>query len=749
MKYNSVYNKFSSGELSQYLKGRTDLEEYYSGVDEMTNFIPLKQGGAYFRPGTTRQAGLPAPLNTYRYRIFNFIGSNGVGYVVFASYGLELLIYNTTSRLFCTITKPNQIWNTRPDFSNTDASLSPSIDGNEALYFSSYGDLFIICDGLGNGAPIVGKRTGATTFLIDSFLWPTLIDSTTSVLALDISAKYPVRFPYKDPNIDPGIRLKPSGTSGNITITAENATGTPINFFAGDVVGTMVKITHGTTTGVSRIRSKVSDSVVNAQIVFANYGATTASDNWETSYFNPFDGYPKSVCFHQGRIYFGGNKTFPDTIWASLVGNIYQFMQRRLAQDSSTNASSLNYFGSVKNTDPYNFTIASTVASEIQWMYPSDTLLVGTSGAEYSIRGGNDEILSVFNIDVSSISSHGSSKVNPVKVGSSILFVSFDGKRLLEIPKDLRQYQSATELSSLAEGILDKLTITYNPSSPLLLRTTMRELCYQESEGILWIRWRNSHFDSSGLLSLTLDRTSKSLGWAKHTFQSSTSYAKVFGICCTPITNLGRKDFLFMVLERQLVSFERMFIRTRQNFINSTVDFETILADVASTYLDHSVLVTAFSDIVSLSGLGFSSLPVSVVDKNGNYVGNFTPSDNQITVPDAVSLSPLLIGYKYSGEIKTMPIEAGAQFGVAQGSARRTHEISVYLDRSRGGKYKQSKSVNEFPLDTKGTGSSLYTGEVRLSLNASPDDTQTIIKQDQPYPLTILWMLTKGYTYDT
>ena len=95
-----------------------------------------------------------------------------------------------------------------------------------------------------------------------------------------------------------------------------------------------------------------------------------------------------------------------------------------------------------------------------------------------------------------------------------------------------------------------------------------------------------------------------------------------------------------------------------------------------------------------------------------------------------------------------MPIEAGAQFGVAQGSARRGHEISVYIDRSRGGKYKQSKAVNEFPIDDTATASSLATKEVKLSLNASPDDTQTILKQDQPYPLTILWLLTKGYTYD-
>lgn len=752
MKYNSIYNKFSSGELSQYLKGRTDLEEYYSGVDEMTNFIPLKQGGAYYRPGTTR-VGMDATTRTYKNRIFKFNPADGFSYIIFAAPTQDLRISRIEAGGLtnCTITKPSQIWNTRPDFSDTGAPLTNSDSLFDNLYFTSYGDIFVICDGNGNGAPIVGKRTGDTTFIIDSFLWPTLINATTGVLALDISAKYPIRFPYKDPNISPDIRLKPSATSGVITITAENASATPINFFAGDVVGTMVKITHATTTGVARITSKVSDSVVNAQVVLVNFGATTATDNWETSYYNPVDGYPRSASFHQGRLYFGGNKTSVDTIWASLVGNIYHFMQRRLAQDSSTNVSLMNYFGSVKNTDPYNFTIASTTANTIQWMFPSDTLLVGTTGSEYSIKGGNDEILSVFNIDISSISSHGSAKVQPTKVGSSILFVSLDRKRLLEIPKDLRQYQSATELTSLTEGIFDKLTQIYDSSSPKNILTGFQEISYQESEGVLWCLWLNTSSRKSGLLSLTMDRTSKTLGWSKHTFPFGTSQTLIHGIASISLAHQANKDFLYIYTDRSSGTYalERMFNKTKQNFINATVSFDSVLSSLASNFLDHSVLITAASDSVSLTGLGFSSQPVSVVDKDGNYLGDYTPAANIITVTGAVAKSPLLVGYKYTGEIKTMPIEAGAQFGVAQGSARRGHEISVFLDRSIGGKYKQSKATNEFPLDTKGTGSALYTGEVRLSLNSSPDDNQTVLKQDQPYPLTILWMLTKGYTYDS
>jgi hypothetical protein len=405
MKYNSIYNKFSSGELSQYLKGRTDLEEYYSGVDEMTNFIPLKQGGAYFRPGTSR-VSIDITTDDFNNRIFKFNPTDGFSYIVFVSPGNNLTISRIEAGglTSCTITKPNYIWNRYIDFTNINGVFDPNANGAlttsifDSLTFTSYGDIFVITDGTGTLAPIVGKRTGNTAFLIESIFYPTVLNPNTNVLWLDTSAKYPIRVAFKDTNIDPEIRMKPSGTSGNITIQSQNSAGTAINYFTGDPIGMYIKITQGTNTGVAIVRSKVSDSTVNAQIFNINFASTTASDNWEVSAWTSIDGYPKTACFFQGRLYFGGNTTFPDTIWASLVGNIYHFMSKRFVQDATADTTKFNYFGSIKETDPFNFTIAATSANSIQWMYPSQTLIVGTTGNEFSINGGQDGILSITNI---------------------------------------------------------------------------------------------------------------------------------------------------------------------------------------------------------------------------------------------------------------------------------------------------------------------------------------------------------------
>lgn len=753
MKYNSIYNKFSSGELSPYLKGRTDLEEYYSGVEEMTNFLPIKQGGASFRPGT-HQTGVSTP---YGGRMFTFNPADNLSFLVTVAPGYSLTIHKFESGTasLSTLTTANYIWNRSGDFSNVATIYNPLTENGalttriyQNLNFTSYGDLFVICDGTGTLAPIVGKRTGENAFLIDSILYPTVINPSTNVLWLDTNVKYPLRFPYQDTNIDNNIQLKPSATTGVITITSQNSTGTAINFFTGDVSGMMIKISHGAVTGVARVTSKVSDSVVNAQISGVAFSATTASANFEISAFNAKDGYPKSACFFQGRLYFGGNNSFPDTLWGSLVGNIFHFMSRRLLQDGSTNTSTLNYFGAIKETDPFNFTIAATSANTIQWMFPSQTLIIGTTSTEYSITGGTDSILSISNIEVSPISGHGSAKVQPVKVGSSIIFVSFDRKRLYEIPKDLRQYQSATELTAISEGILDKVFDLTETSLNFYSNFGMQELSYQESEGTIWIRCYDTAYSKTGLISLSIDKTSKTLAWAKHTFPNGNTFATIQSICVLPDPSKGNRPFLMMLNYRNGSSYlvERMWFRNRYQAMNQGTSFTIVSSDKTVLHLDCAKSVTAVSNSVFI-GSEFNNT-VSVISAQGDYIGDFTPSVGSITVPNAASKSPLLVGYKYTGTIKTMPIEAGAQFGVAQGSLRRGHEISVFIDRSRGGKYKASKSSNEFPIDEIATGAALKTGEVKLSLNSSPDDPQVIIKQDQPYPLTILWLLTKGYTND-
>jgi len=129
--------------------------------------------------------------------------------------------------------------------------------------------------------------------------------------------------------------------------------------------------------------------------------AANASDNWQEAAWSSNQGFPRAVTFHEQRLMFGGTLKKPDTFWISNVGNIFNFMARRLESDvtvptaGSTTNSGFGFIlsGAILPTNPTDFTIASTQANAIQWMQSQDSLLIGTLGAEYVVNGG-DEIIS-------------------------------------------------------------------------------------------------------------------------------------------------------------------------------------------------------------------------------------------------------------------------------------------------------------------------------------------------------------------
>lgn len=56
---NITQQNFTSGELSPKMYGRYDLQSYYNGAERMENFIPQVQGPAKFRPGTRYVTNTP------------------------------------------------------------------------------------------------------------------------------------------------------------------------------------------------------------------------------------------------------------------------------------------------------------------------------------------------------------------------------------------------------------------------------------------------------------------------------------------------------------------------------------------------------------------------------------------------------------------------------------------------------------------------------------------------------------------
>lgn len=740
-KYNFIQNAFNSGELSEKLKGRTDIREYFKGCEVLENFIPYRQGGAGRRPGTQYLSTTTLDDAV----IIPFIVSKTEAYVV--------IINPRGNEAFPPNNDPSDIEILLNDGSITTLGLSGSPSATNILpvgldpcgfHYAQNGDVLFITHNSGTIPPIIIIRESASVFR-----WLDFADE--SVVMLDfLSQQQPLlRRPYRDPNIDAAFTLTPSAVTGAITITSSKA------LFDADHVGAFFKITHGATTGVARVTVFNSTTSVDA-LVAVDFGATSASDNWQESSWSDFRGWPKSLTFFEQRLMFGGNAAQPDTFWGSLTNNPFHFMERRLAQDdgAATDVSGIGYFGDAGNTDPIAFTLASSQVNPIQWMSSGRDLQIGTLGAEYSVSGGN-EILSSSSIQSRSQTTHGSSAVQPVRVNQSLLFLSRDGKRIRDFEFSFDQDTYITRnLSLLSDQIIYHLVA----STSSFAATSIKQMIFQESRDTLWCLTSNN-----ALIGLTIDKISGTLGWHKHRLGGSVAGGgapKIHGIASIP-NSTGSFDDLWLIVEREVNSATVYFVeRMGGDFESCDLLSESTVVDDTPRYLDAHVYTNLTNPGMpganatqSLGGQGH--LEGETVDM---LVGGLIHRDATVTAATVTITSAAkekwVVGLKYTADLRTMPLEAGQEFGSAQGNTKRIDRATIKFFKTYGAKVGPDTSnlqaINfRDPNALYGAALDLVSGDQQIRFDAGPErSTQVIVQQDMPLPCNILSITTRGVMYD-
>jgi len=122
--------------------------------------------------------------------------------------------------------------------------------------------------------------------------------------------------------------------------------------------------------------------------------------------------YPRAITFYQGRMWLGGSKNNRETFWASKSGNITNFTQGELPDDS------------------LEFTMDEH--GQIEWIVGAKNLVIGTSNGEHIVQSAEGVIIPS-DIQISQQSAYGSRQHQPEKIGQDVLYVSPDGRKLREI----------------------------------------------------------------------------------------------------------------------------------------------------------------------------------------------------------------------------------------------------------------------------------------------------------------------------
>ena len=169
--------------------------------------------------------------------------------------------------------------------------------------------------------------------------------------------------------------------------------------------------TSGSESGIARVTAFTSATVVSAAVL-TEFAGTAATAEWSESYWSGVRGYPSSVAFHEGRLWWAGK----DRIWGSVSDAFASY-------DDTTEGDS----------GPINRSIGSGPVDRINWLLSAHRLLMGAEGSIWAPRSSSfDEPLAPLNFSLKDPITDGASSVAALKVGKSAMYVDAGGVRVFE-----------------------------------------------------------------------------------------------------------------------------------------------------------------------------------------------------------------------------------------------------------------------------------------------------------------------------
>jgi hypothetical protein len=410
----TVQTNFTTGELDPLLRARIDLKSYENALETAQNVFCQPQGGITRRSGTRYINSLPNAGSDS--------AANGVRLVSFEfSTADSYMLCFTHNRMYVykagvLITNINGSGN--PYLNTSGVGLS-SAKLNEMCWTQSADTLIVVHEDI-NPVKIVRGGTDAT--------W------TASAITFDSVPRYAFSISYSNP----AGTLTPSAISGKVKLTA--STGTP---FSASSVGQYINVTP---QGRAKIVQYLTSTTVNVVTEFPFFDTTAiASGDWEIEsgyedVWSSGKGWPRTVTFHQGRLYFGGSKSRPSTIWGSVVGLFFEFDPTEGLDDDALEA-----------------TLDTNTFNAITDIISGRDLTIFTTGGEFYVPQNGLEPITPTSFFVQSTSRNGSKAgIRVQQLEGGIIFVQRQGKSLSEIAYSDTQLTYITSKISLLSGHLLK-----------------------------------------------------------------------------------------------------------------------------------------------------------------------------------------------------------------------------------------------------------------------------------------------------
>lgn len=448
--------------------------------------------------------------------------------------------------------------------------------------------------------------------------------------------------------------------------------------------------------GIGRITAVNAEDEIEVEVL-DNFNAISNTRNWRLGSWSQLYGWPSAVVFYDGRLFWGGK----DEFWGSESDSFTAF-GLETEGDSGSIQRSVATGGQV---------------SQINWFLPLQRLIIGTVGAEVSVRSSSfDEPLTPDNITLKDASTYGSSEISPIKIDSRGIFVHRSGRAVyaLQYSFDANDYV-AVDLTRYNEDIC---------GDGIVELTSQRE-----PEPYIWAARQDGQ---CAILIYGPDQEIE--GWSRFiTAPTAAASDTVVSVASLPG---AIEDSVYLSVERTINGSTVYMLEklTQRSYAEGAADNR--MADAHVTY---------DGPITTCTGLDHLEGETVIAWGNGKDLGSYTVSSGQITLSEEATT--VCVGLKYSWRYKSSRLAYGGTGGTALLQKKQVPRIGAVLSNTHHRAFRVSNQSFDKMFDLPQTKDgkavaedTIYSAfdEVSFAVGGKWDtDSRVYLSGDAPLPATI------------
>lgn len=722
MRVTQFQTNFSVGELDPLLRARTDLSQYQNALEEATNVIIQPQGGLKRRDGLKFIYNFGTGFTDFKIIPFEFsvtdsyllvlvvgriyvfkagvlqtnINGSGNDYITATDITAAMLDELTFTQAVDTLILCHEDLQTKRLVRNTDTNwtlenlpltnipqyayafltnqpnftITPSaVSGNITITASSVTTDTGTAQAGGSDTITLKAATSYTSDDQPNGMFITLTSGTGSGQTRHIedyvaSTKVATVYPAWDTQPD-------------------NTTGYKVEAFAPTTVGEYAQVTS--TFGRARYVEYVSATEMKAvtEVPFFDTSGIVAGD-WESEHgyedvWSSTRGWPKSATFHEGRLYFGGSKSRPNTIWGSKVIDFFNFNPGSGLDDESVEATI--------NTNQLN-SIVNVIAGA--------DLRIFTTGGEFVVIQSEDSPVTPASFLIRPQTRLGSKPGVPIEdLNGASVFVQRQGKSV-----NAFQFGSGTNSYQLQQISVLSSHLIKNPVDLAARRSTSTD----EADRLFLV---NADDGSMSVYSILVGQEVI----APSQFTTDGEFIAV----AVEISDI------YCIVKRTVNSQTRYYLEKFDE--NLTLDSAKTGGAASSVTMDH------------LEGETVEIVRDGIVEPT-----QVVPATPFTITFDSAATSEFQVGLEYTVQAKTMPTEPVLGSGSVQGVRKRIVQVDALLNETKdlviNGKQISFRNFGVSVLDTPIQAfTGLKTAHGILGYSATGQITLT---QNVPLPMTVL-----------